>query len=173
MQARAPKIVLSFAALLLIRESGRSLRAHQPVSPERGAWYPDPFELAAERWWDGGRWTETVRDPLPGVTEVVPTPAPVSAEIAGLVAEPSDESAGGPRLVSEPAVISPPGSLRPRAAGARRCRSCRGRGVGCRACHGTGRMPRTYHLAVALALASLITAGSGVLVLLSVVGHVY
>ena len=34
-------------------------------------------------------------------------------------------------------------------------------------------MPRTYHLAVALALASLITAGSGVLVLLSVVGHVY
>ncbi len=27
----------------------------------RSAWYPDPFGVAAERWWDGGRWTQGVR----------------------------------------------------------------------------------------------------------------
>lgn len=31
----------------------------EPIS--RGAWYPDPFGVAGERWWDGGKWTRQVR----------------------------------------------------------------------------------------------------------------
>lgn len=27
----------------------------------RGAWYPDPFGVGDERWWDGGQWTREVR----------------------------------------------------------------------------------------------------------------
>jgi hypothetical protein len=27
----------------------------------QGGWYPDPFDAAAERWWDGTKWTQTVR----------------------------------------------------------------------------------------------------------------
>jgi hypothetical protein len=30
----------------------------------RGAWYADPFEKAAERWWDGHEWTQEVRGTL-------------------------------------------------------------------------------------------------------------
>lgn len=32
----------------------------------RGAWYPDPFEVAEERWWDGGKWTDEVRGTVRG-----------------------------------------------------------------------------------------------------------
>lgn len=32
---------------------------HEPRA--RGAWYEDPFETAAERWWDGHKWTQEVR----------------------------------------------------------------------------------------------------------------
>ena len=31
-------------------------------SARRGAWYPDPFEAAQERWWDGHGWTQEVRE---------------------------------------------------------------------------------------------------------------
>jgi hypothetical protein len=33
----------------------------QEAPPSRGAWYADPFGFAAERWWDGAKWTQEVR----------------------------------------------------------------------------------------------------------------
>src|SRR6476469_8230227 len=43
----------------------RSAAQHheEPASTHKagGAWYADPFGTAAERWWDGGKWTRQVR----------------------------------------------------------------------------------------------------------------
>jgi hypothetical protein len=33
----------------------------KPLPIRVGAWYADPFATAAERWWDGHKWTEQVR----------------------------------------------------------------------------------------------------------------
>lgn len=52
-----------------IFRSARRRSAHEVRDPtglrdkavSRSAWYPDPFGVAAERWWDGGRWTQEVR----------------------------------------------------------------------------------------------------------------
>jgi hypothetical protein len=49
------------------------------VPPSRGAWYPDPFGKAAERWWDGSKWTQEVRGAPTGFTAgPVPTGRSVS-----------------------------------------------------------------------------------------------
>lgn len=68
------------------RNEDRSQRL-APAAADRGAWYPDPFGKAGERWWDGGRWTDEVRgepDPTgraslsrkPRPTTTVPPAAP-------------------------------------------------------------------------------------------------
>jgi Protein of unknown function (DUF2510) len=54
---------------------------HRPVS--RGAWYNDPFGASDERWWDGKKWTDVVREP-PG------------KRLSG-----SGHATGGPELVDQ------------------------------------------------------------------------
>src|SRR5437588_7767770 len=39
-----------------------SERAERDGSARRGAWYADPYEIADQRWWDGGKWTDAVRE---------------------------------------------------------------------------------------------------------------
>jgi hypothetical protein len=41
----------------------KTVRQREPV--RGGGWYADPFDLAAERWWDGVKWTEAVRGAVP------------------------------------------------------------------------------------------------------------
>jgi hypothetical protein len=44
----------------------------KPVS--RGAWYPDPFGVAGQRWWDGGKWTQQVRGTAPSAEQAIAGP---------------------------------------------------------------------------------------------------
>jgi hypothetical protein len=50
------------------RRSGEGAKVREESSAKqvpiwRGAWYADPFGTAAERWWDGSKWTDVVRGP--------------------------------------------------------------------------------------------------------------
>jgi len=60
------------------------------------AWYPDPQDPAAQRWWDGARWTEHT---APG-----PAAAPPGAQhAAGEQYAAGDPQAAGPQWAEEPA----------------------------------------------------------------------
>ena len=75
----------------LLRRS--ATRAHQregqksqDAPPSRGAWYADPFGAAAERWWDGAKWTQEVRGAATRST-VGPTPNKGRASRSGSTSE--------------------------------------------------------------------------------------
>ncbi len=50
-------------------------------TPERGAWYTDPYGTEAqERWWDGSKWTQNVRQkPLDAAPPAIRSAAPPDA----------------------------------------------------------------------------------------------
>lgn len=48
----------------------------------RGAWYADPFTLAGERWWDGTKWTDRVRELAGSELEQARPPDPGKARSA-------------------------------------------------------------------------------------------
>jgi hypothetical protein len=68
-----------------IFRSARRRSAHNAKAPprlrdqfvNRGAWYPDPFGVAGERWWDGGKWTQQVQGKAPGPAQVTVVPGQV------------------------------------------------------------------------------------------------
>lgn len=177
--ARRPLLGLFLLALFLIRGPARSTRHKNAGPPEgaqlpeapvpRGAWYQDPFEAADERWWDGGKWTDQVRGPAEPDAEAS-LPEPVGEDVTTKApAVPVRETS---RALGEASRASH---------GRRPCHSCHGTGrvmnprlgirVGCRTCRGTGMSKRRDIAAAVLAVMSLITVSSVVLILFSTVGH--
>src|SRR5579859_2895446 len=83
----------------------------EPGTVDRGAWYADPFGKAAERWWDGLKWTQKVRGaPKEGHADALPRKGQ-SRRLNGRAVDDHDRSA-----VSE-------------SDGSRACRRCRGTGI--------------------------------------------
>ncbi|MEV0900858.1 DUF2510 domain-containing protein [Actinoplanes sp. NPDC049802] len=87
-------------------------------------WYADPSGLPAQRWWDGGKWTDHVQPggtptpppngffpPVPPTGPPAPgphTPAPADPEDAPLyAARPASAQQGGLPLLSESRPASP------------------------------------------------------------------
>lgn len=60
----------------------------RPPQVSRGAWYVDPFGKAAERWWDGTKWTQEVRG-APTRSTAGPVPIKRSVNRYGNAAEPT------------------------------------------------------------------------------------
>ena len=102
------------------RNEDRSQRL-APAAADRGAWYPDPFGKAGERWWDGGRWTDEVRgEPgsigtlslprKPRLTTAVPRPAPAPERSRSQTAQPEAPTRPEPEPESaEPVPAAPNG----------------------------------------------------------------
>ena len=61
------------------------------ASGARGAWYTDPYGKAGERWWDGTKWTRTIR----GAPEAVSSETP-RRHFASAQEEAPDETWTGP-----------------------------------------------------------------------------
>jgi Protein of unknown function (DUF2510) len=104
------------------RSEDRSQRL-APAAAARGAWYPDPFGKAGERWWDGGRWTDEVRgEPAPTGTAslprkprsstAVPRAAPPPESSRPQTAEPEAPARPEPEP-AEPASAAPDGEPPP------------------------------------------------------------
>src|SRR5437763_16702846 len=52
---------------LIARKGNRSKPKSEASDRQlRGAWYPDPFDKATMRWWDGQKWTDVVRETADG-----------------------------------------------------------------------------------------------------------
>lgn len=73
-------------------------------------WYPDPDGTDAERWWDGGAWTETVRG---GTPPAVPEQTPADKRRGSTAREPVYHRRGSspPRAAS--ATVTPKASETP------------------------------------------------------------
>jgi hypothetical protein len=70
--------------------AGRQTQAPQRQQVPAG-WFPDPTNEAAERYWDGGRWTEEIRSSTP--TATVQTQAPQRQQVpAGWFPDPKNEA---------------------------------------------------------------------------------
>lgn len=127
----------------------RSAAQHHEAPPSKdkagGAWYADPFATGAERWWDGGKWTEQVRG--------VPTAGAADAVAQSLQSTPPTRDVAT-RGDDEMPHKLPTGKV---------CPNCRGTGrdlalgYTCNACMGKGRMTdqdrREWYIAVAICIA--------------------
>jgi hypothetical protein len=104
----------------------RDEAADQDDAAGRGAWYPDPYGMAGERWWDGRKWTREVRG--------VPTVDATAAAANHVRRTQADRARSR--------VSAPPPD------GSRICPDCRGsgyslaRGYRCATCGGRGRATR-------------------------------
>lgn len=58
--------------------SGEISHARERRRPARGAWYPDPFGVKDERWWDGSQWTHEVRSSAEAGSAALPPDRPTS-----------------------------------------------------------------------------------------------
>ena len=99
---------LSLMGLLRSSVNREIPRARGRRRAARGAWYPDPFEVGDERWWDGGQWTREVRNAAEAESPPAESP-PVSPE------RPTNQaSIGGSRRAE---ATPEPGPPEPRASG--------------------------------------------------------